>query len=128
MRFPRSPRARLAAPVLGAGLALVLTGCGGSDRAGRAPNTVQSGSTPTAPPSTTSAPTAPPPTSSGSSTDTGTDTTPSDGTGGTGGTPSGGGGGSSGGVYPNQPAPNPNQSPQDRFKQYCAKNPGACGE
>jgi hypothetical protein len=105
-------------------VALLVAGCGGSSSDSAKTNTIQSTPTQTTPTTTTTAPTTSTPTGGGVDT---TPTTPPDTSTGTGGTPSGGTNGS-GGVYPGQQPSNPNQSPGERYRQYCAAHPSACGD
>jgi hypothetical protein len=109
-------------------LALLVAGCGGSGSDRAKTNAIQSTPTQTVPTTTTTTPTTAAPTGGGSTTDT-TPTTPPDTSTSSGGTPSNGGGGNgSGGVYPGQQPANPNQSPGERYRQYCAAHPGTCGD
>jgi hypothetical protein len=120
--LPSSSRARL--PVAALALTLLVAGCGGSSSGDKA-NTIRSTPTQTAPPTTSTTPRTPPPSTAGTT----QETPPPTQTGGnTGGTPSGDGSGGTGGVYPGQPAPNPKQSPGERFRQYCASHPRSCGD
>ena len=118
----RSPT-RAGALALALALGLLVAGCGGSSSDKARTNTIQSTPTQTTP--TTTTPTTSTP-AGGGTTDT-SPTTPPDTSTGTGGTPSDGGNGS-GGVYPGQPAPNPSQSPGERYRQYCRAHPSACGD
>ena len=108
-------------------LAVLVAGCGGSSSDSAKTNTIQSTPTQTTPTTTTPTTSTATPGGGGAATTPNTPTTPPDTSTATGGTPSNGGTGS-GGVYPGQQPANPSQSPGERYRQYCAAHPSACGD